>query len=55
MKSSTFWDIRPWSPLTINGINGVISQEINLFVTTAVRTTDLININSIKNFIYFHA
>jgi hypothetical protein len=28
MKSTIFWDIKPCSPLTLNGLHGVISQTI---------------------------
>jgi hypothetical protein len=31
MKSSMFWDITPCSPLTFNGLHGVIWQKIEFF------------------------
>jgi hypothetical protein len=33
-----FWDISSCSSLTANGLHGVISQEIELLIITALRT-----------------
>jgi hypothetical protein len=38
--TTIFWDIPLCSPLTLNGLHGVISQKIVLFITTAVRTSN---------------
>jgi hypothetical protein len=38
MKSSIFWDIMPCSPLTFNGLQGLISQKIELFKNKKVST-----------------
>jgi hypothetical protein len=35
-----FWDMTPCSPLSCNGLHGVISQKMILFITTAVKTSN---------------
>jgi hypothetical protein len=46
LKNSIFWVTTTCNPLkfkgqlTLNGLHGVISQKIELFITTAVRTSD---------------
>jgi hypothetical protein len=55
MKSTILWDITPCSPLIVNrrfrgtyhlhlflqnGLHGVISQKMELFMTTGVRTSN---------------
>jgi hypothetical protein len=34
------WHVPPKRPLTFNGLHGVISQKMELFITTAVRTSN---------------
>jgi hypothetical protein len=48
----------PKRPLTFNGLQGVISQKIEVFVTTAVKTSDHTNMSErlivyLSNFIFF--
>jgi hypothetical protein len=38
-RACIFWDTTPFSPLTLNGLHGIISQKTELFITTAVRTS----------------
>jgi hypothetical protein len=38
-------DVPPKRRLTFNGLHGVISQKIELFITTAVRTSNPTNLN----------
>jgi hypothetical protein len=46
MKSSAYWDIKskehvpPKCQLTYKELHGVLSQKIELFITTTLRTSD---------------
>jgi hypothetical protein len=44
MNRYIFWHISPFSRLNFNGLHGVISQKIELFITTAVRIANPIQI-----------
>jgi hypothetical protein len=39
-KSIIFWGMTPCSPLSCNGLHGVISHEMILSITTAVKTSN---------------
>jgi hypothetical protein len=39
-KNSIFWDITPYIRLTFKGVHRVISQKLELFISTAVRTSN---------------
>jgi hypothetical protein len=49
LKSTTFWDITQWS-----GLHGLISQKMVLFITTAVRTSNLTNVYLYGLYFRFH-
>jgi hypothetical protein len=34
------WHILPKGPLKLNGLHGIISQKMTLFITTAVKTSN---------------
>jgi hypothetical protein len=40
LKSIIFWDMTPCSRLLHNGLHGVASQKMILFMTTAVKTSN---------------
>jgi hypothetical protein len=40
MESIIFWGMTPCSRLKLNGLHGVISQKMILFITTSVKTSD---------------
>jgi hypothetical protein len=40
LQGTIFWDITPCSPLNVNRLDGVISQKIVPFITTAVKSSN---------------